>query len=88
MRSFIWLAVAGFILGQASFAKVQESSDKKLGFEILQLKSLHEVVAWASKDISREEFDAIKLPFGWFKNQPREIEFDSAKFLCPLSWML
>ncbi|MEL7500762.1 MAG: alpha/beta fold hydrolase [Planctomycetota bacterium] len=88
MRSFLWLAIAltWAVLFQASFAKAQEnsvkeSSVKKVGFEILQIKSLTEVVAWASKDISRKEFDALKLPLGWIKNQPRELEFDSAKFL-------
>ncbi len=81
MRSFIWLSIAGAVLFQSSFASAQESSYKKIGYEILQINSLDQVVAWASKDISPEEFDAIKLPFGWFKNQPREVEFDSAKFL-------
>ncbi|MBR9803772.1 alpha/beta fold hydrolase [bacterium] len=44
-------------------------------------KSFNEIIAWASKDITREEFNAIKLPLGWFKNQPREVEMDGAKFL-------
>jgi hypothetical protein len=38
-------------------------------------------MAWASKDITREQFDALKLPLGWFKNQPREVEMDGARFL-------
>ena len=52
-----------------------------MGYEILQIKSFNEIIAWASKDITREQFDAIKLPVGWFKNQPREVEMDGAKFL-------
>ena len=27
--------------------------------------------AWISSDINREEFDALEVPPGWFKNQPR-----------------
>lgn len=54
---------------------------ERIGYEILQIKSLNEIIVWASKDITRAEFDAIHLPLGWFKNQPREIETDRARFL-------
>ena len=53
----------------------------KIGYEILQIKSFNEIIAWASRDITREQFDALKLPLGWFKNQPREVEMDGARFL-------
>ena len=59
----------------------QENGVTRVGYEILQIKSFNEIIAWASKDITREQFDAIKLPLGWFKNQPREVEMDGAKFL-------
>jgi hypothetical protein len=62
-------------------APAQENGVKKVGYEILQIKSFNEIIAWASKDITREQFDAIELPLGWFKNQPREVEMDGAKFL-------
>ena len=62
-------------------AHAQENGVKRVGYEILQIKSFNEIIAWASKDITREQFDAIKLPLGWFKNQPREVEMDGAKFL-------
>ena len=58
-----------------------EQKEKRVGYEILQMKSFNEIIAWASKDITREQFDALKLPLGWFKNQPREVEADRAKFL-------
>jgi len=54
---------------------------KRIGYEILQIKFPNEIIAWASKDVTREQFDAIKLPLGWFKNQPREVEMDGARFL-------
>ena len=55
--------------------------EKRVGYEILQVKSFNEIIAWASKDITREQFAALKLPLGWLKNQPREVEMDRAKFL-------
>jgi len=54
---------------------------KKIGYEILHFKSDNEIVAWASKDITQEQFDALDLPAGWFKNQPREIEANGGTFL-------
>ncbi|MEL6109152.1 MAG: haloalkane dehalogenase, partial [Planctomycetota bacterium] len=39
------------------------------------------IVTWANTDgLTEEEFDAIELPQGWFKNQPREIVFDEGTF--------
>jgi hypothetical protein len=58
-----------------------QEQPKRIGYEILQIKSFNEIMAWASKDITREQFDALKLPFGWFKNQPREVEMDGGRFL-------
>ena len=80
MRTPIFLALAGLLVA-ACQTHAQENRDKKVGYEILQIKSFNEIVAWGSKDITREQFEAIKLPFGWFKNQPREVEMDDARFL-------
>ena len=33
------------------------------------------------KTLPANSSDALKLPLGWFKNQPREIEMDGARFL-------
>jgi hypothetical protein len=46
----------------------------RVGFEILQILSPDEIIVWANADLTREEFDAIELPPGWFKNQPREVD--------------
>lgn len=50
-----------------------------VGFEIMQITG-NEIIAWAAIDLSQEAFDSISLPQGWFKNQPRELMFDSGEF--------
>ena len=80
MKKLIGLAVLVAICVFQSQLHAQEQKER-VGYEILQIKSLNEIIAWASKDITREQFDAIKLPLGWFKNQPREVEMNGAKFL-------
>jgi hypothetical protein len=79
MRFPFTIAVA-FLLLATGPGQAQEQP-KRIGYEILQIKSLNEIMAWASKDITREQFDALRLPLGWFKNQPREVEMDGARFL-------
>jgi hypothetical protein len=64
----------------AAFIKQKESSPR-VGFEILEIQSFKSIRAWISSDITREEFDALDLPAGWFKNQPREGEPDASRFL-------
>lgn len=81
MRCLVISAVMVGLLVAACQTFAQEQRVKRVGYEILQINSPHEIIAWASGDITREEFDALKLPFGWFKNQPREIEVDGGKFL-------
>jgi hypothetical protein len=53
----------------------------RVGFEILQIASLREIIVWVNSDMTEEEFEAIELPLGWFKNQPREPDPDSGRFL-------
>jgi pimeloyl-ACP methyl ester carboxylesterase len=58
-----------------------KSSTANIGFEILQMVSSDEIITWKNiSEMSVEEFEAIDLPFGWFKNQPREGEADSGVF--------
>jgi hypothetical protein len=45
---------------------------QQVGFEIIEIQSPNSLRAWISRDITREEFDALELPDGWIKNQPRE----------------
>ncbi len=49
-------------------------------FEIHQIISSNEIITWATQNITQAEFDAIALPQGWFKNQPREGETDFGSF--------
>ena len=54
--------------------------EPKVGFEILQILSMNEIIVWVSQDLTVEEFEAIELPAGWFKNQPRETDPDGGMF--------
>jgi hypothetical protein len=55
-------------------------SSPHVGFEILEIQSTNSIRAWISSDITQEEFDALELPGGWFKNQPREGDPDANHF--------
>jgi hypothetical protein len=57
-----------------------EQEEARVGFEILQIRSPTEILVWFSADLTQQEFNAIDLPQGWFKNQPREGEADSGFF--------
>ena len=81
MRTLAALVILTGIHVSVCQTQAQENKIRRVGYEILQIKSFNEIVAWASKDITREQFDALKLPLGWFKNQPREVEMDGARFL-------
>jgi hypothetical protein len=52
----------------------------RVGFELLQIVSPGQIKAWASDGPTQAEFDAIELSFGWFKNQPRELDPDTGMF--------
>ena len=52
----------------------------RVGFEIMEIRSANEIIAWGNFEMTQCEFDAINLPLGWFKNQPRESMPDSAMF--------
>jgi hypothetical protein len=57
-----------------------EASKGKVGFEILQIVSPNEIIVWLGRDLTLEQFSAIELPQGWFKNQPRETDPDGGSF--------
>lgn len=72
-----------FILAMAVFALMAGCSDSidsqppqeeepRVGFEILEIQSPTSIRAWISPDITIDEFEALEVPPGWFKNQPRE----------------
>lgn len=54
--------------------------DTRLGFEILQVVAPDEIRVWLNTDLTQAQFDAITLPQGWRKNQPREGDPDGASF--------
>jgi hypothetical protein len=49
-----------------------EQEQERVGFEILEIQSPNSIRAWISPEITFEEFEALEVPPGWLKNQPRE----------------
>lgn len=45
---------------------------EQVGFEIIEIQSPNSLRAWISPEITFEEFEALVVPAGWIKNQPRE----------------
>lgn len=61
--------------------KFYKNEEPRVGFELLQIKSISEIITWLAIDeMTQEEFDAIELPQGWIKNQPREGQVDGGQF--------
>jgi hypothetical protein len=79
MRALVILAIVTGVFDFASHTHAQEN-DVRIGFEVLQFKSLNSLIVWATADITKEQFDALDLPVGWFRNQPREAEADEGTF--------
>jgi pimeloyl-ACP methyl ester carboxylesterase len=55
------------------------ADERAVGFEIMEITD-DGIKAWLSSGLTQEEFEAIDLPAGWFKNQPREAVADGARF--------
>jgi hypothetical protein len=55
------------------------ADERAVGFEIMEITD-DGIKAWLSSELTQEEFEAIDLPAGWFKNQPREAVADGARF--------
>ena len=64
----------------AFYEKNNQPEQSKIGYEILQILSPSEIVVWLSTDLTQQDFDAIELPMGWIKNQPREGDPDAGQF--------
>jgi hypothetical protein len=59
----------------------KDAEEPKVGFEILELKLNGHIIAWAGlSKMTQADFNAIQLPFGWLKNQPREMVTDGGTF--------
>lgn len=53
---------------------VGSAQEEEVGYEILQIVSPNEIITWLNVDgMTQAEFDALELPPGWIKNQPREV---------------
>lgn len=66
-----WLLLV-LVTGCSDSEDSPEPEQERLGFEILEIQSPTSIRAWISPQITLEEFEALELPTGWFKNQPRE----------------
>jgi hypothetical protein len=67
------VAVVGCGDDTTTGADLMEPGMSSVGFEILQINSPTEIITWLNIDgMTLEEFDALELPWGWAKNQPRE----------------
>mgnify|MGYP007073182533 FL=1 len=56
------------------------NDDERLGCEILEVQSRESIRGWISPNITRAQFDALDLPPGWIKDQPREGDRDARRF--------
>ena len=81
MKHFIqlvWAAAALAVLAACSDGsdspppQAEAEEEERIGFEILEIQSPTSIRAWISPEISFEEFEALEVPPGWRKNQPRE----------------
>jgi len=58
-----------------------DEEDPQLGYEIIEILAADDMRVWVNHQMTPEEFDAIELPQGWVKNQPREGDPDGSTFL-------
>jgi hypothetical protein len=57
------------------------AGDERVGFELLERMDDGTLRAWVSAEpMTLEQFDAIELPPGWIKNQPRESSVHGGAF--------
>ena len=69
-------------LGTPNNATTAASDEPRLGFELLEIVSPTEIRAWVvQEEMTLAEFEALELPLGWMKNQPREGTVDGGQFL-------
>lgn len=57
-----------------------QDSEPPVAYEIIQVVSPNEIITWQNLEMTTEEFEAIDLPTGWVKNQPREADIDGSFF--------
>lgn len=53
----------------------------RVGYEILEMRAEDEIIVWINQEaMTLEDFEALPLEAGWFRNQPREGEPDGGTF--------
>ncbi len=80
MKRTIVALLAATALFACSDAATTSPGAPRIGFEILEVLGPSEIVVWLGLDLTLEEFNALELPAGWTKNQPRETEPDGGSF--------
>jgi hypothetical protein len=64
-----------------AFYENTTEEDVQVGFEIVEIRSQNEFIVWLNLDgMTLEEFEAIELPNGWMKNEPREPDASGGEF--------
>lgn len=69
---YLGLSVVLALVAGCSDGSDSREPERRVGFEILEVQSLNSIRAWISTDINFDEFEALEVPQGWLKNQPRE----------------
>lgn len=79
LLSFLASDIVFFL--QPIFRLTDPNVAQRIGFEVIELQSPTSLRAWISPQMTADEFDALELPNGWIKNQPREGDPDTGRFL-------
>jgi hypothetical protein len=57
------------------------STAQEVGHELLDASAGFPIVVWGNREITTPEYDALVLPPGWLRNQPREGVGQTGQFL-------
>lgn len=63
------------------FSGLEASVAPPPGHELIDVRGFPEIIVWGTQDLTSEEFDAIELPGGWIRNQPRSGVGSIGRFL-------
>ena len=66
--------------GTSESSVADGAPQERVGYELLELRDDGTIRAWIAYDMTQEQFDALDLPSGWLKNQPREGVPDASTF--------
>ncbi len=74
------LLLLPFLLPTASSAQLPPG-DEPVAHEVIDARGFPNLIVWGTRELTIEEYDALQLPPGWIRNQPREGTADSGRFL-------